>query len=151
MMQKLKEAENTDKGKPGQEANEDFFKGFEQFVQNIGSMGPENMQVSEEELSKASQMFKDMFNEHQDSSKQSQPENSDKEEKIGAEDKSDTSNPLLKGYENLSKDASNVAGGEGMPKLEDLNAMFEDSEFQTFMQGKHLFLHISVLLRRLFC
>ena len=101
MIQKLKEAENTDISKTGQEANADFFKGFEHFTQNIGSLGPENMQVSEEELSNASQMFKDMINRNQNSSKQSQPQNSDKEVKIDAEDKSDISNQLLKGYENL--------------------------------------------------
>ena len=125
---------------------EDFFKGFEQFVKNIGNVAPGGDNVSEDELSKASQMFKDMFKEHNEASDDHQNEdkksNKDQPEG-GAADSNPTTeeNPFLSGYQNLQKDASQMndkggmGGMGGMPDLSNLSSMFQDSEFKDFFNN----------------
>lgn len=52
---------------------DDFFKGFESFVKNMGINS--NVPVSEEEVAKAEQMFKEMFKQHDDAAHENEDDN----------------------------------------------------------------------------
>lgn len=88
-----KNSESEAEGKQSTEnplANcEDFFKGFEEFTKNLGSGFMNNMQISPDEMAKASEMFKDMFKEHSDA------QNDEDDEDDQADPSQPQDNPFL--------------------------------------------------------
>lgn len=136
---KISDESGQSKNKPSQgqgnkpeEETEKFFKGFEEFAKNFGKMGPEGMDISPEELAKASDMFKEMFKEHQQDESEDKEEVKEGEAKPKEGDKDESANPFLAGYKNLSNDAKKMGSNDGMPDLNNLQGMFKDEEFKSF-------------------
>mmetsp|Transcript_23759 Transcript_23759/g.27319 ORF Transcript_23759/g.27319 Transcript_23759/m.27319 type:complete len:334 (-) Transcript_23759:51-1052(-) len=102
------------------QTEEDFFKGFKEFTEKLGALGPDGAGITPEEMQKASELFKEMFKDDRDD----QDDQQDKEP--------GQANPFLDGYQNLSNDAKKLGNQGMMPGFGDLNGMFQDEEFKQF-------------------
>lgn len=126
-----KDSTSSQSQAPSSQNPNDFFKDFEQFTKNLGSMVPGDSKVSESEMQEATKMFQEMFKVHDDNAHPAAENNNQSSE---AKEQDPSANPFLAGYQNMQKDAKNM-NQNAVPGMDDINSMFQDSEFKDFFNN----------------